>query len=148
MAVSISGPSEVEEALDLDLTDLFKTIYLDLEPDPGAERLCRLFRAGLQPALDYALSPHLSLLYKGLPPRLGPPWSGDSTSWAGASGSGRWPRSDPGPEATTGSISRSGTSGFAESSAVRRPFTADPAVGMQFEGPFLRPRFAISWPCP
>ena len=48
-------------------SELFKTLYLEFESDPQAERLCRLFRAGLRPALDYGLKPHLSLLYKQLP---------------------------------------------------------------------------------
>jgi hypothetical protein len=47
--------------------ELFKTLYLEFEPEPQTERLCRLFRAGLKPALDYELKPHLSLLYKHLP---------------------------------------------------------------------------------
>ena len=49
------------------MPELFRTLYLELEPDPRTERLCRLFQAGLQPALDYVLNPHLSLLYKDLP---------------------------------------------------------------------------------
>ena len=73
VAALLSRAAQQVETMDLrvravgTLPDLFKTLYLDLEPDPRAERLCRLFRAGLQPALDYALSPHLSLLYKDLP---------------------------------------------------------------------------------
>jgi hypothetical protein len=60
-------------ALDLRVTavgtspELLKTLYLEFEPDPQTERLCRLFRTGLKPALDYVLKPHLSLLYKELP---------------------------------------------------------------------------------
>jgi hypothetical protein len=46
--------------------DLFKTLYLELEPDAGIERLCGHFRAGLTHAGDYVLRPHLSLLYKRL----------------------------------------------------------------------------------
>ena len=49
------------------LPELFKTLYLEFEPDPRTEQLCRLFRAGLQPALPYVSNPHLSLLYKDLP---------------------------------------------------------------------------------
>ena len=69
----LSQAAEVVEPLDLRITrvgtspDLFRTLYLEFEPDPKAEWLCRLFRAGLKPALDYVLKPHLSLLYKQLP---------------------------------------------------------------------------------
>jgi hypothetical protein len=47
--------------------ELFKTLYLEFEPDLQAERLCQLFRTALTPGLDYVLRPHLSLLYKRLP---------------------------------------------------------------------------------
>ena len=47
--------------------ELFKSLYFEFEPDPKAERLCRVFRTGLKPAFDYVLKPHLSLLYKQLP---------------------------------------------------------------------------------
>jgi Cyclic phosphodiesterase-like protein len=47
--------------------ELFKTLYLELEPDPQTAGLCQGFRAGLRPAVDYVLKPHLSLLYKRLP---------------------------------------------------------------------------------
>jgi Cyclic phosphodiesterase-like protein len=48
--------------------ELFKALYLEMELDPELERLSRLFRAGLKSASDYVLKPHLSLLYKQLPP--------------------------------------------------------------------------------
>ena len=73
VAALLTRAAQQVEAMDLRVTavgtlpELFKALYLEVEPDPRTERLCRLFRAGLQPALDYALNPHLSLLYKNLP---------------------------------------------------------------------------------
>jgi hypothetical protein len=73
VAALLHRAAEQVEPLDLRVrgigttSALFKTLYLEFEPEPRIEQLCRLFRAGLQPALDYELNPHLSLLYKELP---------------------------------------------------------------------------------
>ena len=47
--------------------DLFKMLYLELESNSRVERLSRFLRSSPTSSPDYALKPHLSLLYKQLP---------------------------------------------------------------------------------
>jgi putative hydrolase of the HAD superfamily len=46
---------------------LFKTLFVQFEPDKRPHSLCRALREGLAHAVDYGLHPHLSLIYKVLP---------------------------------------------------------------------------------
>jgi len=43
---------------------LFKTLFVEFEPDPHPHALCQRLRDGMRLQNDYVLSPHLSLLYK------------------------------------------------------------------------------------
>jgi 2'-5' RNA ligase len=70
LLAAVGGAAEEMELIcgDTGHTDaLFKTLFVQFD-DPGLGALHRQLRDNLTRSTDYALEPHLSLLYKELPP--------------------------------------------------------------------------------
>ena len=57
------------KVLEIDHSDLFvKTLFVQFAPNRKLQRLNAIIRSAAQDSADYRLNPHLSLLYKKIPP--------------------------------------------------------------------------------